>query len=125
MIYDIQCLHDNDSPQRVNEFINYLETIKGKSANTLDAYKIDLNLFFRFIKIYKGIIKDKNVEFEDIKIDDIDDSVIKALTLSDLYAFISFLILSYSSFNQKSTSFQLIFISALLIATILHILYKI
>ena len=90
MIYDIQCLHDNDSPQRVNEFINYLETIKGKSANTLDAYKIDLNLFFRFIKIYKGIIKDKNVEFEDIKIDDIDDSVIKALTLSDLYAFISF-----------------------------------
>lgn len=89
MIYDIQCIQDNELPPRVNEFINYLDTIKGKSSNTINAYKTDLTLFFRFIKIYKGLTE-KNTEFENIKIDDIDDSIIRKITLSDLYAYISF-----------------------------------
>ena len=30
------------------DFLNYLETIKGKSENTINGYSIDLTLFFRF-----------------------------------------------------------------------------
>ncbi|MGL4731932.1 MAG: tyrosine recombinase XerC [Clostridium sp.] len=73
------------------DFINYLETIKGKSPNTIIGYKGDLILFFRFIKIYKGIPIDDNLEFSQIPINDIDVDIIKSIKLTDLYAFISFL----------------------------------
>lgn len=90
MIYDIETISGTHLPQRVTEFLNYLETIKGKSKNTIDAYEVDLTMFFRFIKIYKKITaNDKH--FSDIDISDINDEIIKRITLSDLYAFVSFL----------------------------------
>ncbi|GKX66330.1 tyrosine recombinase XerC [Inconstantimicrobium mannanitabidum] len=89
MFYDIKSITNEKLPQRVNEFVNYLDTIKGKSKNTIEAYKVDLGLFFRFIKLYKGMVPNKT-DFDEIKINDIDDDVIKKITLSDLYAFMSF-----------------------------------
>lgn len=89
MFYDIQSITNNDLPERLNEFINYLDTIKGKSKNTIEAYKIDLTVFFRFLKIYKGLVPNQ-IDFNEIVINDIDDEIIKKIKLSDLYAFISF-----------------------------------
>ncbi|MCT8975463.1 tyrosine recombinase XerC [Clostridium sp. CX1] len=90
MKYDIKGIRNNDLPEQVTNFLNYLETIKGKSENTLKAYKVDLTMFFRFIKMYKGIPYDDNLDFEEIPIYDIDEYVIRKLKLSDLYAFLSF-----------------------------------
>ena len=89
MNYDLNIVRDNDVPNLVNDFLNYLSTIKGKSKNTISGYKVDLIMFFRFLKLYKGLSSEK-IEFEDIVISDIDASFIKAITLQDLYAFISF-----------------------------------
>ena len=89
MKYDLKNVFDPDLPKSVNDFFNYLDTIKGKSKNTIDGYKVDLTMFFRFLKLYKGIAN-KTDTFEQIKINDIDNKFIRDISLQDLYAFIAF-----------------------------------
>lgn len=90
MKYNIDDLKETNSlPQSLIEFLDYLDVIKGKSPNTIAAYKADLIMFFRFIKIYKNL-NDEDCEFEEIPIDDIGNKVIRSIKLSDLYAFLSF-----------------------------------
>ncbi|WP_027623494.1 tyrosine recombinase XerC [Clostridium lundense] len=89
MKYKLKHVYDPSLPNQINDFINYLGTIKGKSNNTIDAYKFDLVLFFRFLKLYRGMVSD-DTEFESIEIKDIDNDFIRSLTLSDLYAFLAF-----------------------------------
>ena len=72
------------------DFLNYLETIKGKSENTINGYSIDLTLFFRFMKFYKGLVNDPDLEFEEIQINDLDNDFVRRIKLTDLYAFLSF-----------------------------------
>jgi len=71
------------------DYLNYMQTIKGKSENTVLVYFYDLRVFLRFLKLHKNIIP-KTVEFDEIDISDIDISFIKTVTLSDLYAYMSF-----------------------------------
>lgn len=79
-----------DLPTMVIDFLNYLETIKGKSLNTVTGYKIDLQIFLKFMKVHKGCKIDDDLEFEEIPINDIDENFIKEIKLTDLYAFLSF-----------------------------------
>ena len=90
MKYDIQVLQNNKLPESLVDFLNYLETIKSTSINTIDGYKIDLTVFFRFMMIYRGKINSDSVEFEDIDISCIDSDFLKSIKLRDLYAFLSF-----------------------------------
>ena len=79
----------DEMPDFLVDYLNYLETIKGKSKNTIRAYSYDLRLFFRFIKIHKKIVSvdlADTDEFDNIVINDI----LKDTTLSDLYSFLSF-----------------------------------
>ena len=77
-------------PKCIIDFCNYLETIKGKSKNTINGYTLDLTMFFRFLKVYKGIVRDPSLEFAQIPINDITDELLNSITLTDLYAFLSF-----------------------------------
>ena len=63
MYFNIKEIRDNSLPDCLSDFLTYLQTIKGKSPNTLDGYKIDLIMFFRFLMIYKGEVT-SNIEFE-------------------------------------------------------------
>lgn len=90
MKYDIQVLKNNNLPESLVDFLNYLETIKSTSINTIDGYRIDLTIFFRFMMIYKGKVNSDSVEFEDIDISVIDDEFLGGIKLRDLYAFLSF-----------------------------------
>jgi len=67
-----------------------METIKGKSKNTIKEYAYDLIMFLRFIKLHKGMT-DPNTEFDKIDISDITSEDLKSITLSDLYSFMSYL----------------------------------
>lgn len=89
MKYDLNSIYDTDLPSCLNNFLNYLDTIRGKSVNTIAGYKIDLIMFFRFLKMYKGYT-DKKTEFNEIKISDINNDFLNSITLPDIYAFISF-----------------------------------
>ncbi|WP_238901026.1 tyrosine recombinase XerC [Clostridium sp. YIM B02500] len=90
MKYDIQVLKNNNLPESLVDFLNYLETIKSTSINTIYGYRIDLTIFFRFMMIYKGKVNSDSVEFEDIDISIIDDEFLRGIKLRDLYAFLSF-----------------------------------
>ena len=82
-------INDFDMPPVLRDFLSYMQTIKGKSPNTVKVYFYDLRVFFRFMKLHRGLI-DKKVEFNDIQIRDIDASFLQTITLSDLYAFMAY-----------------------------------
>ncbi len=78
-----------NQPVIVTDFLNYMETIRGKSKNTIIAYSYDLSLFFKFIKIKRNIVP-TDTNLDEIYIGDIDEYTIRTISLSDLYSFLSF-----------------------------------
>ena len=89
MKFVIENFEQNNCPDAMNEFLNYLTTIRGKSPNTVNAYRTDLTLFFKFLMLYKGKVPN-NTDFDEISIKEIDKFFLRGITLSDLYAFIAF-----------------------------------
>jgi site-specific recombinase XerD len=76
-----------------------METIRGKSKNTVAAYGYDLSVFFKFIKIRRNIV-DPDTDVNEINITDIDEYTIRTITLSDLYAFLSYTANTLDNKNQ-------------------------
>lgn len=91
-------ISDFDMPDVLRDYFNYMQTIKGKSINTLLVYFYDLRIFFRFMKIHRNIA-DKNDDFEKIIISDIDIKLIRTITLSDLYSYMSFVTNSRTNYS--------------------------
>lgn len=81
-----------DCPDYLKEFLFYILTIRGRSKRTVDAYYIDLRTFLRYIKCVKTIKQDPDNQddFLKIQIKDISIEDISSITLSDVYAFLSF-----------------------------------
>lgn len=77
------------APPIIRDFLTYNETIKGKSALSVEEYYHDLQTFFRYLMLVRGIA-DKNTPFEKIDISSVDAELISSVTISDLYAFIVF-----------------------------------
>ena len=74
----------------ITDFLNYMETIKGKSPNTVKEYGYDLRTFFRYLKIQRGVVP-ATTDFKNITIDDVDIELIKSITLNDLYNFVYYI----------------------------------
>jgi site-specific recombinase XerD len=75
---------------RLEEFCAYFTAVKGRSPRTIREYRYDLTHFFRFLKRQTDKT-DKDTELAEIDISDIDDQVLKSVSVADLYAFISYL----------------------------------
>ncbi len=71
----------------LRDYLTYNETIKGKSTKTVEEYFRDITLFFRFLKLERGLTP-KDIAFDDIITNDIDAELLRSVTISDLYAFI-------------------------------------
>ncbi|MBR1659961.1 MAG: tyrosine recombinase XerC [Oscillospiraceae bacterium] len=80
----------SDAPKILRDFLTYHETIKGHSHNTVDEYYLDLRTFFRFLKLHRGLIP-RSTELEEIDILDVDLEFVRAVTLSEVYEYLSFL----------------------------------
>ncbi len=91
-------LSDYEMPPVLRDFLNYLQTIRGKSINTVQVYFYDLRVFFRFLKLHRNLA-DKKMEFDEISISDVEVSLLQTVTLSDLYSYMSFV-----SNNRDNTS---------------------
>lgn len=78
----------NRIPLILEDYLNYMETIKGVSSNTVKEYYYDLNNLFKFIKIRFRLADD--IDFKEIDISDIDLGLIKKIKLTDLHAYISY-----------------------------------
>lgn len=87
-------------PRCVINFMNYLPAMRGCSNNTLIAYSTDLTLFFKYLKIDRGLVP-PNIEFNNIDIRDIDNTLLSSITEEDLMAFINWTI--YERNNSEKT----------------------
>lgn len=79
----------NELPEMIREFLMYLGTVKNKSQNTIKEYYLDLRTFFRFIKLTRGLVE-KDIDFSEIDIADVDIDLIKSVTISEIYEFMNF-----------------------------------
>lgn len=84
--------HDpyEDIPRDVRDFLNYLGAILNRSPRTVNAYYIDLRLFFKFLLRERGLAP-SNCAFEDIDIRSVDTAAIGSVTQSEIYEYLYFL----------------------------------
>ena len=80
----------SEAPKILRDFLTYHETIKGHSKNTVDEYFLDLRTFFRYLKLHRGLVP-RSTELDEIDIGDVDLNFVKAVTLSEVYEYLSFL----------------------------------
>lgn len=76
-------------PIILEDYLNYMETIKGTSPNTIKEYFFDLRTFLKFLKIRYKLVS-VEMDFNDILIEDIDIDFIKRVNIQDLHAYISY-----------------------------------
>lgn len=81
---------DHGAPEPLASFLIYIESIQGKSRQTANEYFYDLQTFYRFLKIYFHKV-DANTDFHEISIDDVDLSMLRAVTLQTLYEYMNYL----------------------------------
>jgi len=80
----------NDSPRILIDFLSYHETIKAHSRKTVDEYYLDMRNFLRYMKqIRNADLRSKDLDEIDIR--DIDIDFIRAITLTDIYGYMSYL----------------------------------
>ena len=77
----------SQAPQFLQEYLSYLLNVMARSKLTVENYYLDLRGFFRFLKVRRGLA-DANLPPEKIDIADLDFSIVRSVTLNDLYAFI-------------------------------------
>lgn len=80
-----------EAPELIRDFLYYLQTVKGRSPKTVDEYFNDLRTFFRFIKVQRALVP-PSVDYQDIRIDDVDLGLIQSVTLNDAYEFMNYLL---------------------------------
>ena len=78
----------DECPPVLRDYLGYMETIKGRSENTVNGYFIDLRTFFRFLLVQRSIVKEIPDQQPDIRL--VDLSLLKTVTLNDLFEFMNF-----------------------------------
>ena len=96
----------DEMPQTVKSYSLYMRNIKGRSANTVNEYCLDLRTFFRFMKKLK-CDEYKNSEFDEIPINDIDINFVRSITTVDIFEFMNYAVdnrTNIASTRQRKTS---------------------
>lgn len=76
----------DDSPKIIYDYIAYLSAGKGASLRTLDGYYRDISLFFKFF-LQRHDINLRSIDVDDIDISELDEHMVKNVTLEDGTAF--------------------------------------
>lgn len=77
-----------DCPDVLREYLGYMETVKGRSSNTVDGYYIDLRTFFRFLLTERGLTE--TADDSPPSISSVDISLLRTVTLNDLFEFLNY-----------------------------------
>lgn len=83
------------NPDFVNSFLDYTITILNKSPNTVKEYNYDIANFLKYIK--KQFKLTDEADFKEIKINDMDISILKKITLQDIHGYISYMAIDLKS----------------------------
>lgn len=92
-----------DSPPILIDFLSYHETIKAHSKRTVDEYYLDLRNFFRYIKQLRNPAM-RDLPLSEISIRDVDLSFVSAITLTDIYGYMTYLSRERERFHNSDTS---------------------
>lgn len=76
-------------PVLVQDYLNYLISTKGKSDLTVQGYALDIQIFFRFMMIRRGIVPE-DTPFNEIDIHTLDLDFMQSIRLEDAYAFLAY-----------------------------------
>lgn len=76
-------------PVLVQDYLNYLISTKGKSMLTVQGYALDLQIFFRYLMIRRGLVSE-DTPFDAIDIHALDIDFMKTVRLEDAYAFLTY-----------------------------------
>ncbi len=79
-----------EAPTVIRDFLIYHETIQGHSRKTVDEYYLDLRNFFRYILLEKAMVP-REIPFDEISIDGVDLALVRSVTLTDVYSYMSYL----------------------------------
>ena len=82
--------YQTQAPPVLRDFLAYHETIQGHSSKPVYEYFLDLRNFLRYMKLEKGLVP-RSTPLDEISIDDVDVSLVRSVTLADVYAYLSFL----------------------------------
>ena len=80
-----------DEPKVYKEFLMYMQTIKGKSPNTIKEYSLDLKIFFKYMKHHFGLTSVPLEEIDNIDIKDLDFDFVDKIQLTDLFEYLSYM----------------------------------
>lgn len=83
------------NPDFVNSFLDYTITILNKSPNTVKEYNYDIANFLKYIK--KQFKLTDEADLKEIKINDMDISMLKKITLQDIHGYISYMAIDLKS----------------------------
>ena len=78
----------NELPVFAKDYLAYMDTVRNCSENTIREYFYDIRMFLKFIKRHQSSL---NIPIEEITIDEEKVSMLDDITLSDLYAYMTFL----------------------------------
>lgn len=78
-------------PEYVEDFIRHIQIVENKSNKTLDAYRVDLVCFLRFLKIHHSDVDPNKIEWLAISVKDVPFDYIKQFTIQDAYSYMSWL----------------------------------
>ncbi len=76
-----------DCPAVLREYLGYMETVKGRSSNTVDGYYVDLRTFFRFLLTERGLA---DASTDTPPITSVDIPLLRTVTLNDLFEFLNY-----------------------------------
>ena len=74
----------------LEDYIGYITVVKSYSPKTVYEYRLDLTLFFKFLKMRYGLVE-SDVEFDDIDITDVDAEFIGRIKIEDIQRFAKYL----------------------------------
>lgn len=92
-------IQEEENPDYLNDFLDYMITIQNKSKNTVKEYNYDLATFLKFIKMHFKLTDEKNIK--NIKYKDVTIETLNRVKLEDLHAFLAYLTKNY---NSKATT---------------------
>lgn len=79
-----------DCPPVLQEFLSYSQAVRNLSRRTVNAYYVDLRMFFRFLLQHRHSVQ-STIQIDDILIADVDLAFVKNITKEEIYEFIYYL----------------------------------
>ncbi len=89
-----------ESPAVIKEFLVYMETIMGRSKNTVGAYYLDLRMFFRFLMQKRRLVSE-DVPFEQISLDSVDLDFVRSVSRAEVLDFLLYVSRERPKFHKS------------------------